>query len=256
MSEGRLAHRVIFVTGATTGIGRVCALSFAREGALVAVSGRNPALGEAVAAEIRDAGGDALFVKLDVSRESDWASAIAATEERFGRIDGILSNAGEVLHAPLEQLTIDQFQLVVQVNIEGTFLALKHGLAALGRSRGGALVAIASTAGLRPKFGGSAYNSSKAAVLDLVRAAASEGGRSTPRIQVNAICPGMIWSGEDADKLSAPRLREIQGIIDRTPLGRSGLPEEVAAMAILLLAGKAPSLSGNPLLLDGGLMLS
>ncbi|MEJ0023386.1 MAG: SDR family oxidoreductase [Alphaproteobacteria bacterium] len=167
---------------------------------------------------------------MDVSRESDWASAIAATEERFGRIDGILSNAGEVLHAPLEQLTIDQFQLVVQVNIEGTFLALKHGLAALAEA-----AAAPSWRSRRPL--GYVRNSAAAPITHPRRRCSISCARrrprvrrSTPRIQVNAICPGMIWSGEDADKLSAPRLREIQGIIDRTPLGRSGLPEEVAAI--------------------------
>lgn len=247
---GKLDGRVVVVTGAARGQGEQEARLFAQEGASVVVADVLDEQGEALAKDI-----GALYVHLDVSREADWRAALTAAKQTFGRVDGLVNNAGILRFNALVDTPLDEFMEVVQVNQVGCFLGMKT--VAPEMADGGTIVNTASYTALTGMAAVGTYAATKHAVLGLTRVAALElAGR---KIRVNAICPGAIDTAmsnparldPDADPEEMSRaLDELYRKL--VPLGRIGKPEEVARLALFLTSDDSSYITGQPFVIDGG----
>jgi NAD(P)-dependent dehydrogenase (short-subunit alcohol dehydrogenase family) len=231
-------------------MGRATALLLAREGTAVAVVDRAADAAEDVAREITSGGGTAIAVAADVGREPEVAAAVASAVEAFGGLDGVVTSAG-VFHGgdlkPLGEIELDDFLFVLQVNLAGTFLAMKHALPHLV-TRQGSVVTIASTAALKGHGYGSGYTASKGGVAALTRLAAVQYGRHG--VRVNCICPGGVDTPMTAGTWDRPEAQER--IRRNVPLQRVAQPEEIASVAAFLLSDAASHLTGQTIAVDGG----
>jgi NAD(P)-dependent dehydrogenase (short-subunit alcohol dehydrogenase family) len=242
--------RSVLVTGGASGIGRAAAFLLAREGAAVTVVDRAADAAEDTAREITSAGGSAVAAPADVGNEDDVAAAVRNAVDAFGGLDGIVTSAG-VFHGgdlkPLGDVELDDFLFVLQVNLAGTFLAIKHAVPHLVDRRG-AVVTIASTAALKGHGYGSGYTASKGGVAALTRLAAVQYGPQG--VRVNCICPGGVDTPMTAGTWSTPEAQErIRRIV---PLQRVAEPEQVASVAAFLLSDAAAHLTGQTIAVDGG----
>lgn len=249
---GRLQDRVIIVTGATKGIGRETATLLACEGAKVACTGRDVAGGESVVAEIRDAGGQAIFTPHDVARGDDWERVIDRAERELGGVRGVVNNAGAFFVKPLADTTEDDFQGIFDVNVLGAFLGVKMGFEAIARSGApGAIVMVSSLMGQVGFPGATAYCATKGAVTGLTKTAALEGAAMKPSIRVNSLHPGVIWTpmitGQFGDD---PALADA--FAADTPLKIIGLPRYMADAILFLLSDESAHVTGIELTVDGG----
>ncbi|MFI8521387.1 SDR family NAD(P)-dependent oxidoreductase [Streptomyces sp. NPDC085481] len=244
---GKLDGRVVVITGAARGQGEQEARLFAAEGARVVLGDVLDGPGEALAKELGEE--RAGYVHLDVTREEDWAAAVATAKERFGRIDGLVNNAGILRFNELVSTPLDEFQAIVQVNQVGCFLGIRSVAPEIEASGGGTIVNTASYTGVTGMAGVGAYAATKHAVLGLTRVAALElAGKG---IRVNAVCPGAIDTAmsnpEGVDpEATAELYRKL------VPLGRIGRPEEVAALALFLTGEDSAYITGQPFVIDGG----
>jgi 3alpha(or 20beta)-hydroxysteroid dehydrogenase len=247
---GKLDGRVVIVTGAARGQGEQEARLFREEGAEVVVTDVLDEQGEALAKEI-----GARYLHLDVGSESGWREAVAAVEEAYGRIDGLVNNAGILRFNALVDTPLEEFMEVVRVNQVGCFLGVK----AVGPrlTDGGTIVNTASYTGLTGMAAVGAYAATKHAVLGLTRVAALELARR--RIRVNAICPGAVDtpmsnpSRLDPDADPEETARALDELYRRlVPLGRVGRPEEVARLALFLTSEDSSYITGQPFVIDGG----
>jgi NAD(P)-dependent dehydrogenase (short-subunit alcohol dehydrogenase family) len=243
--EGKSA----LVTGGASGIGRAAALAFAHEGARVMVADVNEAEGRKAAQEIRDAGGEARFARTDVTREEEVATMVRETVDAFGGLDCALNNAGMTGAAgPIQGLELEEFERVIALNLVGVFLCMKHEIPAM-LDGGGAIVNMASGAGLIPTPALAPYCASKHAVLGLTKTAALENARTG--IRVNAICPGSTDTPMLQAAMAAnPQVREM--ILSGQPGGRLGTAEEIAEAAVWLCSDRASFVTGHSMLVDGG----
>jgi 3alpha(or 20beta)-hydroxysteroid dehydrogenase len=241
--KGKLDGRVVLLTGGAGGIGGAEARLFADEGASVVIGDVDREKGAETAAEIGDA---ALFVPLDISRAEDWDAAVAASVERFGRLDGLVNNAGVYSDANLADTTPELWDRIMAVNARGTYLGMRAMIAPLEAAGGGSIVNIASAAGLKGFEFMFAYGVSKWAMRGITRYAARE--FAPQGIRVNAILPGVIDTPMQAGN-SEETLRELERM---TPLGRMGEPAEIAAGALFLTADDGSFVSGLEMVIDGG----
>ncbi len=247
--------KAALITGGANGIGRAAALGFARRGARVVVVDRDAAAGEAAAEAARAQGGEARFVRADVTRSADVRAYVQATLDAFGAIDCFFNNAGiEGTVTPTADYEEAMFDAVIAVNLKGVFLGLRHVLPVMLRQGRGAVVNTSSTAGLVGSPGLSAYVASKHGVLGLTRTAAGEVGASG--VRVNAVCPGptdtrMIHSLEQQ---SSPGDHAAAGARYRAsiPLGRYATAEEVADVVLFLCSDLAGSVTAAHYVVDGG----
>jgi NAD(P)-dependent dehydrogenase (short-subunit alcohol dehydrogenase family) len=242
----RLAGKVAIITGAGSGIGRATAELFAGEGACVVcadVSGHE----EEIAKEI---GAAALAVHADVSREPDVAALVDATERHFGKLDVLFNNAGfGGPRAPLHEQTLDTWDSVLDVNLKGVFIGMKFGIPAMLRAGGGSIVNTASAAALTGWKGHAIYGAAKAGVVQLTKAAALDYAKRN--IRVNAICPGMTWTGLVPGYEEHP-VPPADAPVPPQPMARWGLPTELAAAALFLASDEASFITGVALPVDGG----
>ncbi|MFD8567692.1 SDR family NAD(P)-dependent oxidoreductase [Streptomyces sp. NPDC057694] len=250
---GKLDGRVVLITGAARGQGEKEARLFAAEGAKVVVADVLDDQGEAVA---KDVGG--LYVHLDVSREEDWGAAVRGAKDAFGKIDGLVNNAGILRFNELTSTPLEEFQQIVNVNQIGAFLGIKTVAPEIAEAGGGSIVNTSSFTGVTGMALVGAYAASKHAIVGLTRVAALE--LAAKKIRVNAVCPGAIDTA-----MSNPAQLDPGGDIQAgtealdelyrklVPLGRVGRPEEVARLALFLTAEEDSSyITGQPFVVDGG----
>src|SRR5262245_24916073 len=249
----RLTNKVIIVTGGGSGFGEGIAMRLAEEGARVMVNDIHVTGAERVAAAIRKAGGGAEFVQADVSVNADWAAMTKATLAAFGRIDGVVNNAGWThRNRPLLEVTEEEFERVYAINVRSIFLSAKHVVPVFRKQGGGAFVNIASTAGVRPRPGLTVYNSTKGAVITMSRSMAGELGPD--KIRVNVVNPVFSpFTGLSADFAGGNVTPEAEAkFVATIPLGRPSTPADIANAVLYLASDEAEFISGVCLEVDGG----
>jgi NAD(P)-dependent dehydrogenase (short-subunit alcohol dehydrogenase family) len=248
-SMGQFAGKVALITGGNAGIGRATAVAFAKHGATVVVSARREKEGLDVIAEINALGGKAIFVKADVSQESDVKAMVEQTLATFGRLDYAFNNAGiEQDLTPLPDQTEATYDRIMDVNVKGVWLSLKHEIPAMLRTGGGAIVNNASVGGLIGFPMVPVYVASKHAVIGLTKAAALEYAKQS--LRVNAVAPGTIETRMFLDFARSPDIKQL--LESATPIGRVGQPEEIAGAVVWLCSDGASFITGQILPVDGG----
>ncbi len=247
----RLKDKVALVTGAASGMGAATARLFAREGArIVFVADQLEREGAAVVADIEKAGGKAVFLLLDVTREEQWRSAIAKVEQEGGGLDVLVNNAGISGSAEEDLYDTGAWERLMAVNATGVFLGMKHGIAAMKKTgRGGSVINLSSVSGLVGQgYIHVGYNASKGAVRLITKAGAAQHGKD--RIRVNSVHPGLMppmrTSGRTADPET--RAKTLKGV----PLGRAGEVDEVAYAVLFLASDESSYVTWAELVVDGG----
>jgi NAD(P)-dependent dehydrogenase (short-subunit alcohol dehydrogenase family) len=252
----RLKGKAAIVTGAASGIGRASAKLFAAEGASVIAVDRAKEVEDTVKA-IRDAGGTALALVADASSEADVAGAVDRAVKEFGKLDAIYANAGISGggQPPFFELTAEHWRQVLDVNLIGVYLAIKHASRVMIPNKKGSIVCTASVAGIRSGAGGGPYSASKAGVINLTTTAANY--LTGTNVRVNAICPGIIETGMTKPIFDYAKQRGTQDRIGQiNPLKRYGHPEEIAYTALFLASDEASYVNGQHIAVDGGLTSS
>ncbi|MET9495846.1 SDR family NAD(P)-dependent oxidoreductase [Streptomyces sp. NPDC006552] len=253
---GKLDGRVVLITGAARGQGEQEARLFAAEGARVVVADVLDDRGEAVAQDI--GAGRALFTHLDVGREEEWGAAVTAARDAFGKIDGLVNNAGILRFNELVSTPLAEFQQIVRVNQVGTFLGIKTVAPEIAAAGGGSIVNTASCTGVTGMAYVGAYAATKHAVIGLTRVAALE--LAARHIRVNAVCPGAVDTAMSNPAQPGPAADDgkaasaLEGLYRKlVPLGRVGRAEEVARLALFLTAEEDSAyITGQPFVIDGG----
>jgi len=247
-----LQGRVAIVTGGTSGIGRDTAVLFAKAGTKVVVAGRREAEGKETIDLIRAAGGEALFVKTDVSQAAEVAALVQKTVEKFGRLDIAFNNAGiEGAWIPITEQSEEDWDRVIDINLKGVWLCLKHEIRQmLKQGSGGAIVNMASVAGWIGSAGAATYCASKHGVMALTKSAALETARS--KIRVNVVCPAVIETPMGERIFGAPDMRKYA--LGLHPIGRFGTPMEIAEAVVWMCSDRASFMTGQSLVLDGGFL--
>lgn len=243
---GRLEGKVALITGAASGQGAAEAVRFVAEGARVAVTDVDEAGARAVATRL----GDATFAhRLDVTDPDEWERALAATVERFGRLEVLVNNAGIGLMGALDELSLDDHHRLVDVNLHGVFLGMRAVKPLLAAAGGGSIVNVSSIDGLVGVLGMTSYSATKFAVTGMTRSAAIELGPLG--IRVNSIHPGVINSPM-VQQAPPEVLDRLDRLMARQPIARMGEPEEVAALALFLASDEAGYITGTQIVIDGG----
>lgn len=244
----RLDGKVALISGGAKGQGAAIACLFSKEGARVVLGDLLEAEGAEVAAEIIGVGGEAVFVRLDVTCAEDWIKAIDTAVARFGKLDVLVNNAGILRRNLVEGTSVEEWDQVMAVNAKGVFLGTKHVLGEMRKAGGGSIINISSTLGLVGSYRSAAYTASKGAVRLLTKSTAIQYGAEG--IRANSIHPGPICTDMIADTLNDPEALRIS--IAGTALGRLGLPEEVAYGALFLASEESSFVTGSELVIDGG----
>ncbi len=248
--QGRLTGKVAFVTGAGTGIGRATALAFAREGASVVVVGiSEPDLLETVR-EVEGLGGRALAVTCNVTRSEQVQAALNRTIDTFGRLDAAFNNAGvEQPITAAADVTEEEWDRIVGVNLRGVFLCMKYELPLILRQGGGTIVNTSSGAGVRGFKGQAAYAATKHGVIGLSKSAALD--YAAQNVRINVVAPGIVATPM-MQRFTGGTPEERQRVIAQEPIGRMGTPEEIAAAVLWLCSDAASFVTGATLVADGG----
>ncbi len=254
---GRLAGKVALVTGAASGIGRASAEALAREGASVVLTDVQVDKGVDVAAGIGKAGGKAVFARQDVTSEQEWGEIVRRIEKDFGRLDVLVNNAGIAVGGLVTDLTLEEFQRQMSVNVDSVFLGTKTALPLMRKTGGGSIVNISSVAGLRGAPRLSAYCASKGAVRLFTKAVALECAAMKDGIRVNSVHPGIIdtpiWGQVIPGSNEPPDLDALSAF--RVPLGVKGQPADIANAIVFLASDESRYMTGEEVVIDGGLTI-
>ena len=247
---GKLDGKVALISGGARGQGAAEAHVFAQEGAKVVFGDVRDAEGAQVEAAVRAAGGDAVYLHLDVTSEADWDKAVRTAVERYGKLDVLINNAGIVIpRVPIEERTAEEWDRVMAVNAKGVFLGTKHAIPAMRRAGGGSIVNISSVAGIgQSAHQEPAYAASKGAIRIFTKVTASQHARDG--IRCNSVHPGPV----DTEMLhSAMRDPEVlRRRLERVPLGRMGTVDEVVKAVLYLASDDSSYVTGAELVIDGG----
>lgn len=250
-----LEGKVVIVTGAGAGIGRTTALSFAKEGCRVAAWDVSEAAREEVLEELRAAGAEAMFRKVNVTETAEVDRAVEEAVATWGRLDVLVNNAGILRDGllakvkdgiPAGSMSDEQFDAVVEVNLKGPFLCARAVVPHMVRGGGGVILNASSVVGLYGNFGQTNYVATKAGVIGMTRVWARELGRH--KIRVNAVAPGFVAT----DMVRQMPEKLLEAMVSRTPLGRLGRPEDVGNAYVWLASDAASFVSGTVLSVDGG----
>jgi len=248
----RLKDKVALITGGTSGIGEATAVLFAREGAAVAITGRNPQRGKAVLARIKETSGEGLFLRANVSSAADCRKAVEETVSAFGRVDILFNNAGVFYPQTALECSEKEWDEQIDVNLKGTFLMSKFVLPVMIRQGRGVIVNNASGWGIVGGDHAVAYCASKGGVVLMTKAMAIDHGAQG--IRVNCVCPGDVETPMlpgDAKMRGLKWDEYIAGCANR-PLGRVGTPEEIAKAVLFLASDESSFMTGAALVVDGG----
>jgi 3alpha(or 20beta)-hydroxysteroid dehydrogenase len=247
---GKLDGKVALISGGARGQGAAEARTFVREGARVVFGDVRDADGKEVQAEIDAAGGDAVYVHLDVTSEADWRSAVQVTTDRYGKLDILVNNAGIVIpRVPIDERTVEDWDRVMAVNARGVFLGTKHAIPAMRRAGGGSIVNISSIAGIGQSLHQEpAYAASKGAVRIFTKVTASQHARDG--IRCNSVHPGPVDTEMFHSAFSDPEAMRRR--LDRVPMRRMGTVDEIVAAVLYLASDDSSYVSGAELVIDGG----
>ncbi|MGO9058674.1 MAG: SDR family NAD(P)-dependent oxidoreductase [Candidatus Binataceae bacterium] len=249
----KLANKVAVITGAGSGMGKAAALLFAAEGAAVTTVDINLAAASETAGEIKASGGRAIAIGANVSKSAEVKGMFEQAVSQFGHLDIVYNNAGVIEdHDLLHEIGDDEFERVLQVNLQGVFFGIKYAIPHLIKAGGGAIINTASVGGLKAFTGKPAYTASKAAVIALTQVAGMQYGRHN--IRINCICPGIIYTGMSREVHRQKFGKELDpGIKGRiSALGRIGMPEDIARVALFLASDDAAFVTAAPFVVDGG----
>jgi NAD(P)-dependent dehydrogenase (short-subunit alcohol dehydrogenase family) len=253
MVVGKLDGKCALITGAGSGIGEAMARRFAREGARVAVADFDETAGRRVAGEISASGGEALFVRVDVSVAAQVERMIEAAVERFGRLDVLCNNAGIGVAAVCHETSEADWDRTIAVDLKGVFLGCKYAIPHMLRQGGGVICNTSSVAGQVGVLNRAAYCAAKAGVLGLTKSIAID--YAERGIRCNALLPGTVdspWIGKIVAQQPDPEAQRSL-MAARQPIGRMGQPDEIAAAALYLCSDEAAFVTGTGLVIDGGL---
>jgi 3-oxoacyl-[acyl-carrier protein] reductase len=248
----RLENKTAIVTGGASGFGAGIAQRFAHEGASVVVADINDPEGESIASEIRDSGGDAVYIHADVTSRSDTKRMISAAVEHSGQLDILINNAG-FSHAnkSFTEVADEEFDRVYNVNVKAVYIAIQEAIPVFKRQGHGCIINTSSTAALRPRPGLAVYCSSKGAVSNLTKALAVE--FAGDQIRINALCPVIGETGMLETFMGVPDTAENRKKFEATiPMGRFSTPSDVAAAALFLASDDASFITGVTMEVDGG----
>jgi NAD(P)-dependent dehydrogenase (short-subunit alcohol dehydrogenase family) len=244
----RLEGKVALISGGARGQGATEGQLFVDEGAMVVLADILDVEGEATAAQIRENGGEASYVHLDVTSEDEWRSAVEFALQTYGRLDILINNAAIYRRTPIVDTDVEEWRLIMEINSTGVFLGTKHAIPAMQRSGSGSIINISSTAGLVGSGRGSAYGASKGSVRLFTKYTAIQ--HAMDGIRANSIHPGPIDTVMIADNLSTPKGRAESEA--RVPLRRIGTVMDVAYGALFLASDESSYMTGAELVIDGG----
>jgi NAD(P)-dependent dehydrogenase (short-subunit alcohol dehydrogenase family) len=254
---GQLTGKVALVTGGASGIGRATALTFAREGAKLVIADLNEEGGQQTVHMITENGGEATFVRVDVTQATEVEAMLTKAVQTYGRLDCAHNNAGisgigiaGAQRAFTAEYPEERWHEVIAINLTGVWLCMKYELQQMLKQGGGAIVNTASVAGLVGLPAASAYVASKHGVVGLTKTAALEYARQG--IRVNCVCPGYIRTPMTAQGMSDPE--RLERILASEPIGRVGEPEEIAAAVVWLCSDAASFVTGHTMTVDGGMV--
>lgn len=245
----QLENKIAIVTGGTSGIGRAAAVALAAAGAKVVVAGRRESEGAETLKQVRAAGGEGLFVRADVAKETDLVALVQKTLETFGRLDIAFNNAGIESTGPLLEANEAEYRRVFDINVWGVLAAIKHEVPAMLKTGGGSIINTSSIAGHVGMAGASIYAASKFAVEGITKAAALELAKQG--IRVNAVAPAAIAT-DMIDRFVGKEGQMRDYLTGLHPIGRLGLPREIADAVVWLASEQASFVTGHSLILDGG----
>jgi NAD(P)-dependent dehydrogenase (short-subunit alcohol dehydrogenase family) len=248
----RLKDKVALITGGTSGIGTATAIRFAREGAAVAITGRDVERGEQVAKDITASGGQAMFIRSDVRLPDDCSNAVEQTLERFGRIDVLFNNAGVFHPRTIPECTEEEWDETIDSSLKGAFLMSKFVLPSMIERGSGSIIHTSSGWGILGGDKAAAYCAAKGGLIVMAKAMAIDHGPDG--IRVNCVCPGDVLTPmlhDDAEKRGLSWDDYASGAVGR-PLGRIGTVEEIAAAVLFLASDESSFVTGESLVVDGG----
>lgn len=242
--------KVAFITGAGSGIGRATAIAFANKGSRVVIADFSETGAQETLKLIKDLGGEAMVMKCDVRSEDDIKLALDKTISTFGRLDFAFNNAGSEQKAgSVADTSVEEWDRIMNINLRGVFLCMKHQLPLLKKQGGGVIVNTSSGAGVMGIKNGGAYTASKHGVIGLTKSAALD--YAADNIRVNAVCPGYIDTSM-MKRFTGDSEEGRQKVISEEPVGRMGRPEEIAATVLWLCSDLAAFVVGHALVVDGG----
>ncbi|WP_459499660.1 3-hydroxybutyrate dehydrogenase [Bacillus sp. C1] len=251
-------NRVVFLTGAASGIGYEMGYAFATEGAKVVISDRLEDRAQEAAEQLQRKGYEAIGLKCDVTSEQEISSAIAATVTNFGSLDVLINNAGMQHVSPIEEFPTEKFELLIKIMQIAPFIAIKHAFPIMKKQKYGRIINVASINGLVGFSGKAAYNSAKHGVIGLTKVAALEG--ATHGITVNALCPGYVDTPlvrNQLQDLATTRNVPLEGVLEDViyplvPQKRLLTVDEIANYALFLASEKTKGVTGQAVVIDGG----
>ncbi len=245
----RVAGKVALISGGARGIGAATAKLLAQEGAAVVLADVLETEGRETEIRIREAGGRAMFMLLDVTDEANWQQVIDATVAAYGKLDVVVNNAGISGRAAVAETEVETWDRVMEVNGKGVFLGTKLAIPELRKAGGGSIINISSIYGIVGSETSAAYHASKGAVRIFTKSAAIQYAQEG--IRVNSVHPGFVDSPMTAASHALPEVHDLR--VGRTPLGRMGTPEDIAAGILYLASDESSFVTGSELVIDGGM---